>query len=53
MEVVSIPQPAAGVYTITVSASRLGAGPRQGYALVITGDFTAAQGARSRAVRTR
>ena len=39
VEVVSIPQPAAGVYTINVNAARIGSGPRQSYALVITGDF--------------
>jgi len=39
VEAVSIAQPAAGAYDITVSASRLGLGPRQSYALVITGDF--------------
>ena len=40
VEVVSIAQPAAGAYTISVSASRLGSGPRQSYAIVITGDLT-------------
>lgn len=40
VEVVTLAQPAAGAYTIAVSAARLGLGPRQGYALVITGDFT-------------
>ncbi len=54
VEVVSVPQPATGVYAITVSANHLGVGPRQGYALVVTGDFTAAAASpRSRAVRTR
>ena len=53
VEAVSIPQPVTGVYTITISANHLGAGPRQGYALVITGDFANALGGRSRAVRTR
>jgi hypothetical protein len=52
VEVVSIPQPVTGTYTITVSANHLGVGPRQGYALVMTGDFAAAASGRSRAVRT-
>jgi Subtilase family len=38
VEVVSIAEPAAGTYEVTVSAHRLGFGPRQSYALVITGD---------------
>jgi len=50
VEMVSIAQPLAGAYTITVSASHLGLGPRQGYALVITGDITDAK-ARTRAAR--
>jgi hypothetical protein len=37
VEVVSIAEPPGGSYTIAVSASRLGSGPRQSYALVITG----------------
>jgi hypothetical protein len=53
VEVVSIPQPVTGTYTVTVTANHLGAGPRQGYALVMTGDFTSAPVGRSRAVRTR
>jgi hypothetical protein len=40
VEAVSIDAPANGEYTIKVSASRIGQGPRQPYALVITGDFT-------------
>ena len=52
VEAVSILTPASGVYTITLSAARLGSGPRQGYALVITGDF-GDQPARARAVRAR
>ena len=39
VEVVSIAEPVPGAYTISVSASHLGAGPRQSYALVITGDL--------------
>jgi hypothetical protein len=53
VEVVSLPQPASGMYTITVSANHLGVGPRQGYALVMTGDFAAAPAGRMRAVRAR
>jgi hypothetical protein len=40
VEVVSIAAPLTGNYTISVSAPRLGSGPRQSYALVITGDLT-------------
>src|SRR6266851_8231878 len=35
VEAVSIARPLSGVYTISVSAARLGSGARQGYALVI------------------
>ena len=51
VEVVSIPQPVTGTYTITVSANHLGVGPRQGYALVMTGDFATTLPGRVRAVR--
>jgi hypothetical protein len=47
VEVVAVDAPESGKYTIDVSASRIGLGPRQAYALVITGDFT------DRAARTR
>lgn len=40
VEVVSIAQPTAGMYTISVTASRLGFGTRQSYALVIIGDLS-------------
>ncbi len=40
VEVVSIATPGAGTYTVDIHANTLGRGPRQGYALVITGDFT-------------
>src|SRR3954468_4976113 len=39
VEVVSVDQP-LGLYTISVTAAHLGSGPRQSYALVVTGDFT-------------
>jgi len=54
VEVVSLAAPTAGNYDFTVTASRLGLGPRQSYALVITGDFTVEQApsqSRARAVR--
>lgn len=51
VEVVTIAQPAAGTYTIDISALRLGLGPRQGYALVVTGDFTEARPGKIRAIR--
>jgi hypothetical protein len=50
VEVVSLPTPSAGAYTITVNAHALGFGTRQSYALVLTGDFTVAS-SRARAVR--
>jgi hypothetical protein len=51
VEVVSIPAPAAGNYTVSVNAAHITAGPRQNYALVITGDITDAPKARMRAAR--
>jgi hypothetical protein len=49
VEVVSIPNPAAGTVTITVNANALGSGTRQSYALVITGDIADAVHPRRRA----
>jgi hypothetical protein len=53
VEAVSIAQPLSGTYTISVTAARLGLGPRQSYALVMTGNIgdAAPQPARARAVR--
>ncbi|MEA2166443.1 MAG: hypothetical protein QOK37_4570 [Thermoanaerobaculia bacterium] len=57
VEVVSIAAPASGLYSISITESRLGSGPRQSYALVITGDLTdpippiANASARARAAR--
>jgi hypothetical protein len=51
VEVASIAMPAAGTYTIDVSAARLGVGPRQGYALVVTGDVAPIIAPRPRAAR--
>jgi len=39
VEVVSVDQPLAGLYTISVTANHLGSGSRQSYALVVTGDL--------------
>jgi hypothetical protein len=39
VEVVSIDQPFGDLFTISVTATHLGSGPRQSYALVITGDL--------------
>ena len=50
VEVITVSQPSAGTWTVAISAERLGLGPRQGYASVITGDFADAP-ARVRAVR--
>ncbi len=49
VEVVSIASPAAGNYTVSVNAARLGSGPRQSYALVISGDVADAAKTRRRA----
>lgn len=50
VEGVVIDAPAAGTYTVRVAAHELKQGPRQSYALVLTGDFTVVQG-KTRAVR--
>lgn len=49
VEMFSLAEPAAGVYEIAVSASRIAFGPRQSYALVVTGDLQSVT--RTRAVR--
>ncbi|HET7433848.1 MAG TPA: S8 family serine peptidase [Thermoanaerobaculia bacterium] len=54
VEVVSLEQPSTGGYDITISAQRIGQGPRQSYALVVTGDLQAAPApaaSKGRAVR--
>jgi hypothetical protein len=56
VEVVSIALPPGGQYTVSVTASRLGFGTRQSYALVVTGDLSdpippVALQARARAAR--
>ena len=51
VEVVNVGDP-SGVYDITVRANRIGFGPRQSYALVITGDLEDTT-VRRRAVRSR
>ena len=51
VEVVNIPSPADGIYTISVSASKIAQGTRQSYALVITGDIATPAAGRSRAAR--
>ncbi len=53
VEVVSINPPSAGLYTISVTASHLGFGTRQSYALVITGDLTDTIPAMASPVRSR
>ncbi len=49
VEAVSISQPLAGIYTISVSAAHIGLGLRQSYALVVTGDIADPQPVRARA----
>ena len=53
VEVVTIDTPSTGSYSVAISANRIGLGPRQGYALVMTGDFEEATSrpSRIRAVR--
>lgn len=52
VEGVTLEAPAAGVYTVRVATHHLGQGPRQSYALVLTGDFTVVNGgSKTRAVR--
>ena len=53
VEGITVDSPSAGTYAITVSANRISSGPRQSYALVITGDFDseAPAAARRRAIR--
>ena len=53
VEVVSMATPTAGMYTISVNASRLGFGARQSYALVVTGDLSDPIPAMASPVRTR
>ena len=43
VETVSFDAPSAGTYTVTVNAASITSGPRQGYALVITGDLAGTQ----------
>jgi hypothetical protein len=51
VEGVAIESPEGGLYTVTVTANAIAAGPRQGYALVIVGDFADPVPSRIRAVR--
>jgi hypothetical protein len=41
VEAVSITAPVSGTYTFSVDATTIAGGPRQGYALVVTGDLVA------------
>jgi hypothetical protein len=50
VEVVSIANPSADNYTVSVNANRIGSGPRQNYALVIVGDVADAAKVKHRAV---
>jgi hypothetical protein len=51
VEAVSIASPAEGNWTVSIDGDQISQGPRQGYALVITGDLNSAPSLRSRAVR--
>jgi hypothetical protein len=50
VEVVSLSEPVSGTYTIEVAAHNIGFGSKQSFALVVTGDVSAAT-SRTRAVR--
>jgi len=50
VEGIAIDAPSQGAYTINVIANTIGVGPRQSYALVITGDLNNPIGSRMRAV---
>jgi Subtilase family len=39
VEAVTITAPVSGTYTFSIDATTIGSGPRQSYALVVTGDF--------------
>jgi hypothetical protein len=51
VEGVTLDAAPAGQYTVTVTANRLASGPRQSYALVVTGDFENEAPARHRAAK--
>ena len=52
VEAVSVDAPEAGTYTVTISGTHIAQGPRQGYALVVTGNLDdVPQASRYRAVR--
>ena len=53
VEVINIASPASGTIAIDVTATRLGFGTKQSYALVVTGDVSDAATPRLRAVRSR
>jgi Subtilase family len=53
VEAIAVAQPVTGAYSVTIRANRIGSGVRQGYALVMTGDFLNAAPGRARAVRAR
>jgi len=51
VEVVSLPSPVSGTYTVSVNAAKIASGVRQPYALVVTGDMADAPHAHARAAR--
>jgi hypothetical protein len=51
VEAISIAQPVAGAYTVTITANAIRSGTRQGYALVIVGDVADVPTGRVRTVR--
>lgn len=50
-EMIDVAHPEAGRWVVDVAANRLGDGPRQGFALVVAGDFVPAAPPRRRPVR--
>lgn len=51
VEVVSLPAPVSGTYSVSVNAAKIASGVRQPYALVVTGDMADAPHAHARAAR--
>jgi hypothetical protein len=53
VEVINIAAPGSGTVSIDVTATRIASGGAQNYALVVTGDVSAAANVKTRAVRAR
>jgi hypothetical protein len=53
VEVINIAAPVSGTVSVDVTATRIASGAAQSYALVVTGDVSAAASVKTRAVRAR